>query len=161
MQNLMQAVRSLLIPVSGGQLLLPTAVIAEITPYQEPQKVTGSNQDCLLGMIDWRQQTVPMLDIDNLLQLDPVELNKDARIVVLYGLENVDEMPFYGFIARDVPHTLAIQAEHLTQPIEANRKGILFQVSLSDNALAWLPDVPYFENLLRKSLSSIPAANAA
>jgi len=57
-------VRCLLIPISGGQLLLPNSVVAEVFPYNEPERVAENQPNWLLGLIDWRNQRIPLLSIE-------------------------------------------------------------------------------------------------
>lgn len=152
MANQNSFVRSLLVPVSSGLLLLPTAVIAEVAPAQEAQQVADNQPDWLSGLIDWRNQRVPLLNLNNLLSLPETETKaKGVRTVVLYGLESSQTMPFYAFRAIDVPRTLNVTSETLTHPTEEQNKGLIFRVRIGNDESAWLPDLTYFENLLRKS----------
>lgn len=144
-------VRSLLVPVNSGLLLIPTAVVAEVAPLQEAQPVADNQPDWLSGLIDWRNQRVPLLNLHTLLSLPSGAEPKTARTVVLYGLESPQTMPFYAFRTIDVPRTLNVTPETLTHPTEEQNQGLIFRVRIGNNESAWLPDLTYFENLLRKS----------
>ncbi|OUD16159.1 chemotaxis protein CheW [Thioflexithrix psekupsensis] len=151
MANQAVFVRSLLVPIGGGNLLMPTAVVAEVAPWQAAQAVSTTQPEWLAGVISWRGQRVPLLDLPQLLGL-PAEMDsRGARTVVLYGLESPQTMPFYAFHASDVPRTVNIAPETLSNPTEEQKQGVIFRVKLTANESTWLPDLTYFENLLRKS----------
>ncbi len=142
-------VRCLLIPVGGGQILLPSAVIAEVSPYNKPKPVSENQPKWLLGIIDWRGQRVPLLSIEKALSL-PVATSKKNRTVILYGLDFTQTMPFYAFKSADVPRTLAVTEEILTEPNTNLGAGLVFDVKIDKTEKAWLPDLGYLENLLKK-----------
>jgi chemosensory pili system protein ChpC len=152
MANQAVFVRSLLIPIGDGNLLMPTAVVAEVAPWQAAQAVSSTQPEWLAGIINWRNQRVPLLDLPQLLGLSATEgKTRSARTVVLYGLESPQTMPFYAFHASDVPRTINIAPETLSNPTEEQKQGLIFRVKLTANEFTWLPDLTYFENLLRKS----------
>lgn len=144
-------VRSLLIPIGDKQLLLPSAVIAEIAPYSEPEEF--SDESSLLGTVQWRQQIVPVLSIQHLFQLSAPKTTLRQRLIILYGLEAVSILPFYAFIASGVPRTLTATEEMLSNASSLRLTGLSFEVNISeqDTSMAWIPDLTFFENTLRKS----------
>ncbi|EIJ43750.1 chemotaxis signal transduction protein [Beggiatoa alba B18LD] len=148
-------VRSLLIPISSGNFLLPSTLVAEVTPYTNPTPVAETQPDWLLGTVLWREQKVPVLSINTALSLPAIDLSENYRIVVLYGLEAPQMLPFYAFLATDIPQALSIKPENLLNPYEEKRKGLVYGIQLADNERlesAWLPDVAYLEGLIKKSL---------
>lgn len=152
MLNTHATVRCLLIPSNGGQLLVPSAVVAEVSPYKQPEPLTKNQPNWLLGMINWRSQRVPLLSIQEALLLPSVaEVVTKYRTIILYGLESTSAMPFYAFQATDVPRPLTINEETFTHFSPEARTGLVFQVTIDDQNTAWLPDVVYLENLLIKS----------
>lgn len=158
-------VRSLLVPLSSGQLLLPSAVVAEIINYNEPEKIPEVKENWLNGILFWRNQRVPLLSLDTILSLSGNENLVDTskrRTVILYGLEASQLLPFYAFMATGVPRALIANEENLTQPTEERRTGINFsvQIVLEDNKeMAWIPDLTYLENLLRKTPQVLAKTN--
>jgi chemosensory pili system protein ChpC len=151
-------VRCLLVPIGlEQQLLLPSTVVAEIFPYQQPEPVVGSHPSWLLGHIDWRGQSVLVISMEKILSL-PSPSSKPYRTMILYGLESNQTLPFYAFLVTDIPRTLMLTEELLTQFASGERNGIIFQVEISQQGTVWIADLTYLENLLRKyqsqSLSS-------
>ena len=152
MLNTHATVRCLLIPINGGQLLLPSAVVAEVSSYNQAEPFAKNQPNWLLGMINWRSQRVPLLSIEEALLLPSVALTETKyRTVILHGLEFASAMPFYAFQATDVPRPITIKEDSFTHFSPEARTGLVFHVTISDQNTAWLPDVVYLENLLTKS----------
>ncbi len=144
------AVRCLLIHVNGAKLLLPNAVIAEVTSNDDDVKLLSKNQpNWLLGTINWRNQRIPLLAIEEALSL-PITTSsvKKYRIIVLYGLESAQAMPFYAIKAIDVPHTIAITETSLTNPSTNVSRGLVFKVMYNAEVVL-LPNLTYLEKLLK------------
>jgi chemosensory pili system protein ChpC len=151
MPKIQSTIRCLLIPNGGGQLLLPSTIVAEVFDYNEPELVFNDQPKWLLGMINWREQRVPLLSIEEALSLHKKEVPlKKYHTVVLYGLESTQTMPFYGFRATNVPGSLAVVEKTLIRFNVEKRKGLVFNVEHDSNQVL-LPDVNYLENLLIKS----------
>ena len=75
--------------------------------------------------------------------------------MILYGLESNQTLPFYAFVVTDIPRALTLTEELLTQFIPGEGNGIIFQVEISQQGSAWIPDLTYLENLLRKHQSQL------
>ncbi len=143
-------VRCLLIHVNGAKLLLPNAVVAEVTSDNDDIELLANNQpNWLLGTINWRNQRVPLLAIEEALSL-PITTSsvKKYRIIILYGLESTQAMPFYAFRAIDVPRTIAVTEASLTNPSTNISRGLVFKV-MYNTEITLLPNLTYLEKLLK------------
>lgn len=149
-----EIVRSLLIPVNGANLLLPAAVVGEVVPCVALE-IIDKQPEWLLGIASWRNQRVPVLNLDKILGVPPIEASKNHRLVVLYGLEVPQMIPFYAITATDTPRTLGISPTMLTSPTETDNSALVFKVQLNAEVEeeAVLMDLTHLENLLRKSIS--------
>lgn len=139
-------VRSLLIPLSGGKLLVPNAVVAEIIAHREPD-VPHSQPEWLRGMLHWRGKDVPLVSLETLLGISAKGGKEKPRIVIFYGLQNADNLPFYAINTIGMPTTLLIKEDTLESPKKVKRAGILASVEIEGKS-AWLPDFDYLEKLL-------------
>jgi len=153
MPNNHTSVRCLLVPLGADQLLLPSAVVAEVSPYSEPESPSKKKPNRMLGIINWRNQRVPLLSIEEALSLPlATSATKKYHTVILYGLESTQTMPFYAFISSNAPHALKVTEKNLSNPSRANvRPGVVFKLKVNQNETALLPDLSYLENLLTES----------
>lgn len=153
---LADSVRSLLIPFYGHTFLLPSAIIAEVKPYQKPELLKAAPH-WLHGILDWREQRVPLLAVDKLMNLEADKTHiEQLHTIVLYGIEAPANLPFYAFIATDIPRTHPLQSSVFKGHTEIETHGLLFKTSLdieNTQLEALVPDLAYLESLLRKSAS--------
>ncbi|OQW91931.1 MAG: hypothetical protein BWK79_15775 [Beggiatoa sp. IS2] len=145
-------IRSLLVPISGGQILLPSAVTAEITAYHKPEIVREKQPEWFIGMIEWRGQRIPLIALEKILSLPTTRPTARFRTLVLYGLEVPQTLPFYALVTTDIPHVLSVSEAHLAHVNEEKRTGFVFTVKINQQETAWIPDLTYLENLLRKTV---------
>lgn len=155
MLNHNSVIRSLLIPLCQRQLLLPSTIVAEVSAYTQPEKTVETQLAWLLGMVHWRHHHIPVVSLENLWSLPHTAVStKRQRIIILYGLEFTDTLPFYAFTAADIPRTLAISENSLTQPSTEVPQGVVLSVQLSEQETVWFPDLVYLENLLHQQFST-------
>lgn len=148
-------VRCLTIPIGAGrmQLLIPSAVIAEVTNYKLPEKKIANAPKWLLGMVEWRGQNVPVVSIEAILAQPLIEHADNHRLVVLYGLETSQFLPFYAFIASNIPSALSLNHKLLSTFVEEKQAGLVFDVTIATKTgveTVSILDVTYVEGLLRK-----------
>jgi chemosensory pili system protein ChpC len=148
-------IRCLLVPVGGGksQLLIPSAVVAEVTNYKQPEKKIVNTPKWLLGMVEWRGQNVPVVSIEDILVQPLTSSSHDHRLVILYGLETSQFLPFYAFIASNIPSAISLSNKFLTEFTDGKQTGLVFDVTLATKTgveTASILDVTYVESLLRK-----------
>jgi len=146
-------IRSLLIPIHGGHLLLPSAVVAEVAPnLKQVERVVETQVEWLLGNIQWRNQQVPLLAIEKIFSLSQVTNNwKRHYTVILYGLEFPQILPFYAFAVQDIPRAMNVSLANLAAPAVESLPGLLFTVMINHEIPSLLPDLGYLENLIRKT----------
>jgi len=134
--------RCILIPIGCGQLLLPSAVIAEICPYDEPKEIINNNG--VLGFIDWCDKELPLLSVEEALSLAAPDCVKKYQNLILYGLDSIE---FYAIRATDMPRSLIVKSENLIEleQIE-DHNGLIYKVKYESEE-AWLPDLSYLERI--------------
>ncbi len=147
-------VRCLLIPIGEGQILLPSVVIAEVSPDMEISPLSDNQPSWLLGIINWRGQNVPLVSLENALSL-PIVTSKKSRTVILYGLEYGQTVPFYAFNTTDVPRTFLVNEDSLTKPSTDVGPGLVFNVHIENSETTWIPDLSYLENLVHQTISTL------
>jgi len=152
MLNNHATVRCLLVPLGAGQILIPSAVVAEVCPYSEHESVSDNQPNWMLGIINWRHQRVPLLSIEEALSLPVASSVKKYSTVILYGLESTQTMPFYAFLSSEVPRTLTVTEETLSNLSANVRTGVVFKVKVDKTETALLPDLSYLENRLKEFL---------
>jgi chemosensory pili system protein ChpC len=147
------SVRSLLLQVTGGQLLVPSAVVAEVVTYREPEQ-SGAAFPWLHGVMRWRGQSLPVLSLEHLLGIPVKDAKTHVRIVVLYGIYHPEQIPFYALLAKGMPSSVTINPASLHSAKAIKRPGVTASANIEERTV-WLPDFVYLEKLLLEKLEKL------
>lgn len=145
-------VRSLLIPVSGEDILLPGAVVAEVTGYVEPEG-DGSPEEGIIGTATWRGQRLPVASLTGLGEDGQREPGARARLVVLKGVSNHPELPYFGIVADDIPRPLSVQAQTIESLSHDDLPEGMLACVLANGEPAYIPDVEALEAKVHRALA--------
>lgn len=113
-------IRSVMVPVTGVELLLPNATVAEMVGYTEPDPIPEA-VDWVLGTILWHGWQVPVISFSSLIEEADGEDLKGARICILKTLIDTDRMPYMAVITQGHPRLVTITEDNLEEiPTESN-----------------------------------------
>jgi chemosensory pili system protein ChpC len=138
-----------LIPQHGPwPLLLPNVCVAEIlrggTAQPRPDAPAW-----LLGDLEWRQQSLPLVSFDALGELGDAQGRGDRAIVVLNRSRPLPGLPFYALTAAATPRLLRLSEED----VRPGRIDVPFNSSLGIPVMvlgeeAMVPNLELLEELL-------------
>ncbi len=101
---------SLLIPLSGGRLLVPRACVAEIAGYQTPMLMPGA-PPWYLGLVLWNSRQVPLASFEGLCADAIPEVSTRSRIVLFHALGERLEGGVFGIVAQGFPQLVRVGAD--------------------------------------------------
>lgn len=159
MSDFVSPVRALVLPLLGEDVLLPSAVVAEVIGYTRPEPLDGA-PEWLLGTLEWRGQRVPVVAIEAAMGAQGAGRAEDegrrARIVVLYGLNSRLAVPYYGVLTQGVPQVYRATGESVRSLGEEAEvpEFALDRVELTDGAVARIPDLDRVQSELARILGS-------
>lgn len=142
------AVRSLIIPLSGTTLILPNTAVAEVADYQAPQPI-GAAPGWLLGMLQWRGRSIPLLTFEQFVGLPAGAAGVHARIIVCNTLGGNVTLPFVALLAQGIPRLTGVKAEVL-EPTEHDgpeQEAVAARVRFMGQE-AMIPDLDAIERML-------------
>lgn len=116
-----EQVDCLLVPLKDRQLLLPNVSVAEIIPFSH-LLTTASGVDWVLGRIEWRGVTVPVVCYEMLNNHQAPAPNPNARFAVINGIGGHRNMPFYALLIQGIPKLVHVQKNDI-QDVEALNSG--------------------------------------
>jgi len=144
--------RTILIPLQRGQIILPSAAMIEVLPYSPPEPVAGT-ANWVLGSIAWQLGSIGVISIDTLVHGDIPEFGSRSRIAVLSGLGVVAGIDHYAILIQAVPRLVTLERKLITpDPSAEVRPGVLTPVKIAGQA-AYIPDLSYIEQALGPSFS--------
>lgn len=105
-------VASLLIPLTETILLLPNVTIAEVVPVGQ---VTGveSAPNWLLGELEWRDLSVPLISIELLNGQDAPKRTVYTRIAVLNATGLSDDLSFIAILTQGLPRLARVTPDEI------------------------------------------------
>ena len=154
MPDLPREIRGVMIPVTGGRVLLPNATVAEVITYSQPERVADAPK-WLLGRLSWRGWRLPLFSFPMLTGEVADETYTNARVAVLKALGGNAKMPFLALLAQGFPRLTTITQELLipTSDEHPNAAGVRAEVLVRDDR-AIIPDLDAIEAMVAKALAA-------
>lgn len=149
MNAVVESVRSLWVPLSGINLLLPNVAVAEVTNYQSVDLIE-KGPEWLLGKFSWRDRTLPLVSIERLIGMTWKEGMLGSRISVVNSVRNNSKIPFFAIVTLGIPRLLHADADALGESIYDGKKcaeavADLVQIG-SEEAL--IPNLEIIQNMI-------------
>ena len=145
-------IRGVMLPVTGGRVLVPNTTMAEVITFAHPSPVTGA-PSWLLGRLAWRGWGLPVLAFSALAGTAADESTENARVAILKALSGHARLPYFGVLTQGFPR-LTLIAEDMLLPdgnAGALPTGVREQVRVHDEP-AWIPDLAAVENRIVEAL---------
>ena len=154
MPDLPREIRGVMIPVTGGRVLLPNATVAEVITYAQPERVANAPK-WLLGRLSWRGWRLPLFSFPMLTGEVADESYTNARVAVLKALGGNAKMPFLALLAQGFPRLPTITPDSLipTGDENAHPLGIRAEVLVRDDR-AVIPDLGLIEGMVAEAVAA-------
>lgn len=112
-------VASLLIPITGRLLLLPTVTVAEMVPFAEPLH-NPNTPDWHLGEISWREHQIPLISFELINGESKPMYSSSCRIAILNNTGVNEKLPFLAIATQGIPRLSRVKADEI-QEIEGQQ----------------------------------------
>lgn len=107
-------IRSVIVPLTGMEILIPNATVAEIMNYTQPQPISDT-PPWMLGHLLWRGWQVPLISFAVLTDAAAQENTVSTRICVTKALIGNPRMPYFAMLAQAFPRLTTITASELVE----------------------------------------------
>jgi chemosensory pili system protein ChpC len=147
------AIRSLLVPMQDGYLLMPGTLVAEVVTYSPPEAVPGQYPRWFLGRFNWRGQRLPCVSFEALNGGQAATPATRARVIVVKAVSNRPGLPYFALVAQGIPRLLSVEAdaiEDLEEPMD-DAPAVRMPV-LAHGEPAFIPAVHYMEEQIYRAL---------
>jgi chemosensory pili system protein ChpC len=141
------AVRCLVVPLGQATLLVPGALVAEVT-HSEPSVAVQGAPAWVLGLMPWRGLSVPLVSGDAL--LGGAGHAAIGRVVVFNTLGGSSKLPFLAMPSSGIPRLLRVEPQQAAADGGAetgNDSFVLRKVKIAD-AEYIIPDFDVLEQML-------------
>ncbi len=135
-----EVIRCMLLPLADDWLLLPNVTVAEIIGFYEP--TDQNKKDDLLGYIDWRGVSVPIISFEKSCGLASKEDSIRDRIAILYHPEGDVNLPYLGVKLIDIPKSFRATLNGLVdEAISIERTGLISNQLRDDDKRIFIPNL--------------------
>ena len=147
---------SILIPIAQKQLLIPTVSVAEMVPFQTPQpdsSISPKDQpNWFLGNLYWRGVKVPMFSFEAMSGDSLASIKPDSQVVILNSIGVSAKVPFLCFPTQGIPHLSRVMPNEISEITnEALSPCDLMQVAIAGSQ-AIIPNLEKIEQSCIESL---------
>jgi len=147
-------VNSLLLPVTGAELLVPQLAVAEVLNAsdldgQDLQSAqTGLSRHCY-GWVRWRDQGIPLLSFGSIYGGQRPPLDENFKVVICNAVFKAAATGFYALVVTGFPRAtrLSMDAEMLVEGALSEREGVQMQVTI-DGEEVLIPDFEMLEQIV-------------
>ncbi len=133
-------IRSVLVPVTDADLLLPNASIAEIVGYILPEPIEQA-PEWLMGNILWHGWQVPVVSFGMLTEQQQTEPVEGAKICVSKSLIDNTRLPYIGILAQGFPRLVTVTESALTEVPDSSTHIAIAGKAIIGDREAWVPDL--------------------
>lgn len=152
--SLPREIRGVMLPVTGGRILVPNTTMAEVITFAQPEPVADAPA-WLLGRLAWRGWGLPVLAFSAMAGAAADESTENARVAILKALNGHARLPFFGVLTQGFPR-LTLISEGMLIPDDAAADalptGVREQVRVHGDP-AWIPDLATVENMVVEALN--------
>jgi chemosensory pili system protein ChpC len=149
METQVEQMRTVLMALPGGKLMLPNTSVSEIITYAAPEVVENGPQ-WLLGVIRWKGYRLPLISFSALVDWLPQESVAGAKIAILKGLSGETRLPYFAILTQGFPRLVNIDSERLIDDPE-HVSDYYFSAYLDGDAVS-IPNLENIEGCIRGSL---------
>ncbi len=112
MSDAATAVRCMLLPLTGMNLLVPNSAVAEIIGYSAPRRLADSSE-WFSGVALWRGVYVPVVQVEQLCGQGAAAAGPRARIAIIYNPEKDADLPYLGIHMQDIPRAYLAEQDSM------------------------------------------------
>lgn len=146
-------VRTLLAPISGGAVMLPSSVVAQVVDYSEARPYKGA-PGWLLGEVRWNNWSLPVVSFAILAgKTSREQAGVGNRMLVVKSLSDSSVTPYFGILIEGVPRMLKIKPSGLTKPKQLKEHPCVFREVTVGGERVLIPELAEIVSSLEQFIS--------
>jgi len=143
----------MLIPLQQHYLLLPNSTLAEVIPSPRLIKKDSTKPDFWIGECDWHSQTIPIIDLEGLVENKPSNTADANKLCVVHGINTSANISIYSLPCYGVPQLIHL-TESALKLVENTVESdyIYYQIQVG-NKVAYIPNLDAIETTLSQQIT--------
>jgi chemosensory pili system protein ChpC len=151
MEDVQDKVHSLWVPLREMNLLLPNVAVAEISSYRVPN-ARESMPEWFLGMVQWREQEIPVISLEALCGLNVPSNPVFSRLMIINSVNPGSPLKYFAIVTAGLPGLIQFGDDTADEVVDYGNDGLKCIVRIGSEQ-AVIPDLPYLQGLLEKCLA--------
>jgi len=111
MQSQSKEIRSILLPLINGALLLPHSSMVEMLPERKATPIADA-PSWVLGELEWSGEKIPLLALEELFHLESNEHLKRTRVIIISCLSDNYPYKYLAIRTTGVPTLVQLSADN-------------------------------------------------
>lgn len=146
------AIKSLIVRLQKGNLLLPLNLMAELVTENE---LEPSDNPGIEGWLNWRNRRIPMVSLESLCMLEEAAETHEGKCLIIHTVSNLPGLPFIALRVQGNLNTLDILPDTLRDDHSGNvqRCPYVARQVRASHLLCFIPDLPALEAVLAELLN--------
>lgn len=137
----------LIATLTDRKILLPITAVAEvINTVTMPE--SGNDKTALYGWINWRDQRVPLISLEDAMGGDRPRLKLENRMAVLNAVGDASELGFYAVLLQSLPTPVQVNPETMREEKVKAEKLVLTQAAVGEEQVT-VPDLLAIEKVVK------------
>lgn len=154
MTERIEDVYSLLVPISGGKLIVPRSAVREVMGYSLPHGRPDNAPEWFMGMVRWERQSVPLVCFEAACGRGIPESSSRTRITYFHALKGWLNPPVIAIMTQGYPYLVRVTEGVVkagSRPDMPERAPVVTQIHMA-NERPLVPDLESIEERLREYL---------
>lgn len=155
MEQQLDELYSLLVPLYQDRLILPRTCVAEVVRYALPEDDAGDSE-WLRGFVTWNQLQVPVVCFEILAGLQTARPGGRTRIAIIQCLSDALQPGFFGVMTEGFPQLVRVNRDVIEPYDEQDWPDdgpVICQIRMI-NEYPLIPDLEHIEALIQESISA-------
>ncbi|MFT7413734.1 MAG: chemosensory pili system protein ChpC [Methylophagaceae bacterium] len=148
--NATDFVPCMIIPLQHHYLLLPNSTLAEVIPLPRIIHTDNAKPSYWIGQCDWQAQTIPIIDLESLVENKPSNTTDAGKLCVLRGINTSANISIYGLPCHGVPQLIHLTESALKLAENAIESDYVHYQIQVGNRIAYIPNLDAIETMLSK-----------
>lgn len=145
------AIKSLIVRLHQGSLILPVNLMAELVTGGE---LTPSEHPGLEGWLQWRNRQIPVVSLESLCMQEVASESGEGKCLILHTISALPGLPFIALRVQGGLNTLDILPDTLRDDHSGNvqRCPYVARQVRASHLLCFIPDLPTIEAVVAEVL---------
>jgi chemosensory pili system protein ChpC len=161
MQQQVDELYSLLVPLHQMRLIVPRPCIVEVVRYMKAT-TAGSGPSWYRGLVDWNALKVPVVCFEDLCGVESIEPGPRTRVAIFHAISGILEAGVFGILTQGFPQLVRVNRE-VMEPADRHSwpedGPVICQLRMI-NEYPIIPDLEHIEHLLQRQLTEASATVA-